>query len=93
MANTDQLMLFDPADGTPKPYPSHAAQWRLYHGEAAWLFNPWTGERRNAWNVGSDVKGMLINPSAKDVFVERRGTCACRVQELEMTDVKVDAIH
>ena len=59
----NELMKFDPADGTPQPYPSHAAQWRKWHGEAtAWLFNPWTGTRRDARDVGSDVQGLLIAP-------------------------------
>lgn len=54
------LMRFDPATGEPKPYPSHADQWREYNGSAAWLFNPWTGQRRDARDVGSDVQGQLI---------------------------------
>ena len=59
----DALMKFDPATGEERPYPSHAAQWRNWHGGAAWLFNPWTGERRNAHDVGSDVHGLLIVPT------------------------------
>lgn len=54
------LMRFDPATGEPKPYPSHARQWREYNGSAAWLFNPWTGQRRDARDVGSDLQGQLI---------------------------------
>lgn len=58
------LMRFDPATGDVKPYPSHAEQWREWHGrKTAWLFNPWTGERRNAGDVGSDTIGLLISPS------------------------------
>lgn len=34
------LMKFDPANGTPNPYPSHAQQWRDWHGGVAWLLNP-----------------------------------------------------
>ena len=60
----EELMKYDPATGEPKPYPSHAAQWREYHGSkhtpVAWLFNPWTGTRRHAADVGSDVAGLLI---------------------------------
>lgn len=56
----DLLMKFDPATGEQKPYPSHAAQWREYHGMKAWLFNPWYGNRRNASDVGSDTFGHLI---------------------------------
>ena len=57
------LMKFDPATGEERPYPSHAAQWRNWHGVAAWLFDPWTGKRRNAYDVGSDVHGLLIVPA------------------------------
>ena len=56
----DKLMLVDPATGGTTPYPSHAAQWREYHGKTAWLFNPWAGGRRNAMDVGSDTFGLLI---------------------------------
>lgn len=57
----EKMMVVDPATGGEKPYPSHAAQWREYHGKAAWLFNPWTGGRRNAMDVGSDTFGLAIN--------------------------------
>lgn len=62
MLNQDRTMKFDPATGAEKPYPSHADQWRNYHGALAWLFNPWTGERRNAGDVGTDCYGLLIIP-------------------------------
>lgn len=62
------LMKFDPANGTPNPYPSHAQQWRDWHGGVAWLLNPWTGERRDARDVGSDVFGLLIVPAGEPVF-------------------------
>lgn len=58
------LMEFDPATGERRPYPSHAEQWRLYHGQTAWLFNPWTGRSRDARDVGSDVQGRLICPGS-----------------------------
>ena len=58
------LMKFDPATGEENPYPSHAEQWRDYHGKAAWLFNPWTGQRRSALDVGSDAFGVLIGSPA-----------------------------
>ena len=57
-----KLMRFDPATGEERPYPSHAAQWREWHGGMAWLFNPWTGSRRHASDVGSDPYGLLIVP-------------------------------
>lgn len=59
----DVLMKFDPATGEERPYPSHATQWRNWHGTVAWLFDPWTGGRRNAHDVGSDVYGLLIVPT------------------------------
>ncbi|MEW8051284.1 MAG: hypothetical protein AB2754_15940 [Candidatus Thiodiazotropha endolucinida] len=62
------LMKYDPATGEEKPYPSHAAQWRDYHGGDAWLYNPWTGRQRNASDVGSDVYGLLILPPRESVY-------------------------
>lgn len=65
----ETLMTHDPATGEPRPHPSHAGQWRAYHGAAtAWLFNPWTGERRSAGDVGSDTLGMLILPPAEEML-------------------------
>ena len=58
----DEVMKFDPATGKEKPYPSHAEQWRDYHGRhTAFLFNPWSGNRRNAGDVGQDPFGHLIS--------------------------------
>ena len=60
----DDTMKYDPATGEQRPYPSHAAQWRRWHGlDCAWLFDPWTGRRRNALDVGSDINGRLIVPA------------------------------
>lgn len=56
------LMLYDPATGAERPYPSHAAQWRAYHGKVAWLWNPWIGRPRDPRHIGSDVFGILIVP-------------------------------
>lgn len=63
MKNQDDLMKFDPTKRTPHPYPSHAAQYRNWHGLMAWLYNPWTGEKRHPADIGSDVQGFLISPS------------------------------
>ncbi len=71
----DALMKFDPATGEERPYPSHATQWRNWHGTAAWLFDPWTGKRRNAYDVGSDVHGLLIVP-AGTLGMDMGGGCA-----------------
>lgn len=63
----EKLMTHDPATGEPKPYPSHALQWRRYHGAlSAWLFNPWTGTLRDARDVGSDPFGTLVTPPAPE---------------------------
>jgi hypothetical protein len=56
-------MRFDPQYRTPNPYPSHAAQYRKWHGLTAWLYNPWTGDKRLPTDIGSDVQGFLIVPS------------------------------
>lgn len=65
------LMKFDPATGEPKPYPSHAAQWRVWHGHCmAWLFNPWTGSRRDSGSVGMDTTGILIQPPDEPLYAE-----------------------
>ena len=74
-AMQDALMKFDPATGEERPYPSHATQWRNWHGSAAWLFDPWTGRRRNAHDVGSDVHGLLIAP-AGTLGMDMGGGCA-----------------
>lgn len=60
--NQETLMHFDPATCEQKPYPSHAGQWRKYHGATAWLYNPWTGDIRRAEDVGSDCFGHLVLP-------------------------------
>ena len=62
------LLKFDPASGTENPYPSHPEQYRKFHGQVAWVFNPFTGVRRDARDIGSDTFGMLIEaPAANDV--------------------------
>ncbi len=67
----DELMRYDPATGGPFPYPSHADQWRKYCGNTAWLFNPWTGGRRDARDIGSDCFGYLIVPPEQEQPNER----------------------
>lgn len=64
----DTLMSFDPATGEARPYPSHAQQWRNFHGADAWLWNPWTGERRAAGDVGSDPFGLLIVAPGEPIY-------------------------
>ena len=73
MKQQHTLMKFDPATGAEKPYPSHAEQWREWHGHVmAWLFNPWTGTRRNAGDVGTDVLGRLIRPPDEPLYAAPR---------------------
>jgi hypothetical protein len=67
-SNQHTLMSHDPATGESKPFPSHAAQWRAYHGRSAWLFNPWTGRRRSPEDVGNDVFGFLILPVGETIY-------------------------
>jgi hypothetical protein len=62
------LMRFDPATGWSNPYPSHAQQWREFNGTHAWLFNPWTGDRRGSGDVGDDPFGLLILPPGEPIY-------------------------
>ena len=62
------VMRFDPAFGTERPYPSHAAQYRDYHGRLAWLVNPWTGGQRHPADIGTDPTGLLIVPPDEPVY-------------------------
>ena len=79
------LMKFDPATGEERPYPSHATQWRNWHGTAAWLFDPWTGKRRNAHDVGSDVHGLLIAP-AGTLGMDMGGGCATTAASIRASE-------
>lgn len=62
-----QRMDFSPDDCSKKPYPSQADQWRDYHGETVWFYNPWTGKARDARDIGSDTFGRLIIPPGENV--------------------------
>ena len=66
------LMKFDPADGSEKPYPSHAAQYRIYHGTVAWLYNPWTGAKRKALDIGGDTFGLLIRVENEPIYTSQQ---------------------
>lgn len=61
-------MQYDPATGWGNPEPSDASAWREFNGNYAWLFNPWTGERRDAGDVGSDTHGHLIVPPGEPIY-------------------------
>lgn len=60
-------MKVDPATGGKRPYPSHADQYRRHHGNLAWLYNPWTGSKRDAREVGIDTFGYLIYPPDESI--------------------------
>ena len=85
MTPTQQaLMKFDPATGDTRPYPSHAEQWREWHGYGtAWLFNPWTGGRRNASDVGTDVLGRLIQPPTEPLYAAQGANQLAQQQSQE----------
>jgi len=59
-SSQQQRMRYDPVTGHHHPYPSHAAQYREFHGKVAWMYNPWTRAQRDARDIGSDVTGLLI---------------------------------
>lgn len=61
---TPPLFKFDPIDGIADVYPSEARQYREYHGQVAWLFDPFTGVRRDARDVGSDPFGLMVGAPA-----------------------------
>lgn len=67
------MMKIDPATGAKRPYPSHARQWREYHGRVAWVYDPWQNPRelpslRRAEDIGSDPFGVLILPSGESLY-------------------------
>jgi len=61
------LMKYDPMTKAEKPYPSQADQYRKWHGPGAWIYNPWTGEMRDPFDIGSDVMGFLIIPPDEQI--------------------------
>ena len=71
-------MRYSPDTGEERPYPSNAKQWREYHGRVAWLYNPWTGEKRDLRDIESDVFGKLIVP---DTEVRLRYCCEVEMPE------------
>ena len=56
----EALMLFDPADGKERPYPSNASQYRKFHKQLAWIYNPWTGLLRSSQEIAADLYGLLL---------------------------------
>ncbi len=70
--STPPLMLYDPATNFATPYPSEANQYREYHPNKAWLYNPYTGEIRTAEDIAADLFGnkLTVNKPAVDEKVE-----------------------
>lgn len=68
MVQQHTLMKYDPASGEHRPYPSNAHDWRRYHGPTAWLYNPWTGNKRDPRDIGTDVHGILIVPDGEPLY-------------------------
>lgn len=54
------LMKFDPATGEKDPIPNEAKHYRNFHGDVAWIYNPYSGEKRDPRDIGSDVLGFGI---------------------------------
>lgn len=84
----NSLMKLDPAFGTEVPYPSHADQYRKWHGGVAWLYNPWTGEKRHPLDIGSDVTGLLIIPPDEPIY----GCCNWK-NKAELLAEDIEAFH
>lgn len=64
---SNKLMRFDPVTGEKcNVYPSHQKQYKEWHGLVAWLYNPWTGDRRDARDIGSDVQGALLDDTSPE---------------------------
>ena len=58
-------MLFCPFSGEPGPVPDSAHAWREQH-QVVWLFNPWTGERRERMEIERDVDGKRLALTSVD---------------------------
>lgn len=61
-------MRYDPVNGfliisSDESIITDPVKYREYHGHVAWLYNPWTGQKRDARDIGSDTFGHLIIPS------------------------------
>jgi hypothetical protein len=63
---TPPLMKFDPVTGNSNPFPSEARQYRAYHGQVAWLINPYTGDLRDARDIGTDTFGRALTLTLTD---------------------------
>lgn len=55
-------MNCDPATGRILTEGIYPEEYRENEGPVAWIFNPWTGQRRDLRDVGTDPLGLLIEP-------------------------------
>ena len=84
------LMKFDPTNRSERPYPSDAKQYRKWNGKIAWLFNPWTGEKRDPRDIGSDVTGILIIPPGEKTYSQ----CGCMAaNRAELLAEDIECLH
>jgi len=55
----ESYMKFDPETGIKIPNTTPEL-YRETHTGVAWLFNPWSGDKRDSRDIGSDVFGLLM---------------------------------
>lgn len=55
-------MSYDPVTGKIAPQPSDPQEYREHHGLIAWLYNPYTGTKRDPRDIANDIEGILIVP-------------------------------
>ncbi len=65
--STPLLMLYDPATNFATPYPSEANQYREYHPNKAWLYNPYTGIQRTSEELADDIFGVKLESNKTEV--------------------------
>lgn len=63
-------MLYCPVTGERGPVPITAAAWREQHRHTAWVFNPWTGQKRSLGDVEQDPDGRLLLPPGEKPTAE-----------------------
>lgn len=67
MKNQEALMRFDPLTRAPKPYPSHARQYRTHNSADYWNYNPWTGVKRTVEEMDNDPLGFQLSTFDEDL--------------------------
>lgn len=62
-------MRFDPVTGKEHVFPANAQHYRMYNTVGAvWMFNPWTGTKRDPRDVDTDKYGVLIVPTGEPLM-------------------------